>query len=174
MSAAGGPLYVADTNNHSIRVVDSARGETRTLALTNLAVLAGSGPAAETVQLQALEVAPGAGVLRVRITTPGGYHLNSLAPGRLSLAASNQAIVELSEREVGWQTDDGAVEFPIPANFSEGETTLTGSLEAYYCRDGAEALCFIHRVSVAAAVTVLKGSRNGEALLEIALPAETP
>ena len=37
LSPAAGKLYIADTNNHAIRVVDLATGEVSTLALRGLA-----------------------------------------------------------------------------------------------------------------------------------------
>jgi hypothetical protein len=36
LSIAGGKLYIADTNNHAIRVADLELGEVRTLEVTGL------------------------------------------------------------------------------------------------------------------------------------------
>ena len=52
-----------------------------------------------------------------------------------------------------------APEFPleIPANFSAGETTLTGELVIYYCAEEAESLCLIEQVKLIVPVAVAAG-----------------
>ena len=108
------------------------------------------------------------------ISTPPGYHLNSLAPGKLTLSTSDERVVLLSETEFAWESDGSAVEFPVPVELSAGAATITGRLQAYYCRDGEEALCFIQQVDLVMPVEVSPGSTAGEVLLEYALPPETP
>ncbi|MGH7752109.1 MAG: hypothetical protein ACREN5_04780, partial [Gemmatimonadales bacterium] len=171
LSIAGTKAYVADTNNHLVRVLDLAAGTVSTLRLTNLGLLGGALGSAVKVQVPSQSVAPGAANLRVRIVSPDGYHLNSQGPSRLSLTSSNPAVVELGEREVTWQTDEARVELPIPIVAADGAATVTAMASVYYCRTGAEALCFVQAIEVTAEVVVRAGAEAGEAVVEVVLPA---
>ncbi len=173
LSVAGSTVYVADTNNQSIRLVDRVTGQTRTLALTNLAVAMTSLPGRLTrVELEQADVAPGVGTLQVSISTPAGYHLNSLAPGRMSLTTGNGSVVEVGEASLTWQTDGSNVAFPVPVSLGIGETTVTAVIEAYYCREGEEALCFIQQAEVVVPVRVTAGASAGDVALTYVLPAD--
>ena len=168
---ARGTLYVADTNNHLVRTIDTATGAVGSLQLGNLAVAAASpGPRTAHAELPAQEVAPGATQLRITLATPSGYHLNSQAPSRLTLASSNPAVVELGERELSWNSDEPQVSIPVPANLHEGSATITGTASVYYCRGGEEALCFIQQVEILLPVTVRTGATAGEVALTYTLP----
>jgi sugar lactone lactonase YvrE len=171
ISVAGGRVYVADSNNHLIRVFEPANGQLSTLTLTNLTAIA--PPAAGTltrVQLGEQRAAPGASNLQVRISTPADFHLNSQAPSSLMLTSSNGAVLELGENEVRWSSDESEVTFPVPVRLTEGSAVLTGTLTAYYCRDGEEALCFIARHELTLNVTVAPGVGTSALELSYELP----
>ncbi|MEX1103793.1 MAG: hypothetical protein WED87_06070, partial [Dehalococcoidia bacterium] len=170
LSISGTKAYIADTNNHLVRVLDLSAGTLSTLTLTNLGALGGAGRSAVSMTVPPQTVAPGATNLRVRIVSPDGYHLNSQGPSMLALTSSNAAVLELGEREVTWQTDDATVELPIPVVVSEGTATVSGTASVYYCREGEEALCFIQAIEVTAVVEVRAGASAGEAVVEVALP----
>ena len=53
---------------------------------------------------------------------------------------------------------------------AEGQTTVTVSASVYYCRTGAEALCFIGQFELSIPVTVVSGSTNGEVVVTYELP----
>jgi thiol-disulfide isomerase/thioredoxin len=100
LSVARGKLYVADTNNHAVRVIDLQTKRTQTLAIRGLkppasdadaAVPGGSdaaGPNAEefklTTQRVALSEGEGASLV-FDVALPEGYHVNADAPNRYSV-----------------------------------------------------------------------------------------
>jgi sugar lactone lactonase YvrE len=161
LSVAHGRLYVADTNNHAIRVVDIETGETSTLRLSNLEVAAPRDGGLPREVLPRVQAAPGVSTLRVTISAPAGHHLNALAPGKLSLSVADPGVLRLGEHDLSWSSDDAFVSLIVPVELSPGETTLTGVLQAYYCLDGAEALCFVHRAELALPVNVAGGTAAG-------------
>ena len=168
---ANGRVYVADTNNHLIRVLDQATDTVSTLTLSNLAVAA--APSAGRViqeQLPPQEVSAGATSLRVTFTAPTGYHFNSQAPSRLALSSSNPAVVELGEQTLTWSSDESEVTLPVPVVLHEGAGTVTGTASVYYCRSGAEALCFIQQIELSAPITVSKSATAGEIRFAYTLP----
>ena len=86
LSAAGTTLYVADTNNHKIRVVNLKTEAVMTLPLAGLkaprlAVRPPSFPNATTINAPAVELAPAKSIsLAISIPLPKGYKLNEESP----------------------------------------------------------------------------------------------
>jgi hypothetical protein len=173
LTVANGGILIADTNNHALRRFDLATRETSTLQLSNLAVAAGTtGAIVLHIELPEQRVAPGATNLRVKLSTPADYHLNSLAPSELRLASANGEVLLLGESVLTWETDAPSIEIPVPVQLSEGATELTAVGTAYFCRDGSEALCLIQRIAFVLPVVVAPGATQGELLLEYELGVE--
>ena len=86
LSAAGNKLYVADTNNQKIKVVDLKTRAVKTLAMTDLtaprlARRRPSFPGATTIDAPAVTVAPGKALtFAISLALPKGYKLNEESP----------------------------------------------------------------------------------------------
>jgi len=171
LSEARGKVYVADTNNHLVRIVDPVSGETDTLVLSNVGVAKGGAGSGRVVRATLAEqaVAPGATNLRLVLRTPESYHLNSLAPSRLVLTSSNPAVIALGETEISWSTDEGVIEVPVPVVLANGEATITATGHAYFCETGEEALCLIQALELTAPVRVAQQAGGGEVVAEYTL-----
>lgn len=171
LSVAGANVYVADTNNHLVRAVSTGAGDVSTLTLSNLAVLAPSAPARKaTLDLPGQRIAPGATNVRVSISAPAGYHLNSQAPSKVALVSSNPSVLQLGENELTWSSDDSQVSFPVPAVLGTGSATLTATASVYYCRTGEEALCFIQQTEIRLPIDVAVGAGASEPTIDYRLP----
>jgi hypothetical protein len=147
LSLAGDKLYIADTNNHAIRVADLTRREVSTLVLVDRAGLLTRQPEGSTytgkiITLDPQTVAAGEGVIRLQLDLPNGYKLNELAP--LSVEWSGQDGVEVAEAR--YQAIAPKLPVTVPAVFHEVETKLMADLVVYYCKAAAESLCLIERV----------------------------
>ncbi len=173
LSLAGGRLYLADTGNHIIRVIDPASGAVSTLSLTNLAAANPMLPEDRVlrVRLPTQVVAPGVTTLRITFRSPEHAHLNSAAPGRFELRSSSDAVARLGESTLTWRTDEPSVTLPVPIELSEGEAEITGEGVVYFCRTGEEALCLIQRVELVAPIRVSATASAGEVVVEYLLPA---
>jgi DNA-binding beta-propeller fold protein YncE len=171
LSLANNKLYVADTNNHAVRVVDLRDGQTSTLPLRGLRPPAASAkmleanaatmpaPNAHEIKLapqRLLLLAPPApaatatdgNALVVEVALPAGYHLNELAPHRL------QATIERGAERVVFegnaqQLTRGAkdllrlpVRLPLRA-LSNGAAELRVQFTLYYCREDNTGACRI-------------------------------
>lgn len=171
VSVAGDSIYVADSGNQVVRVLDIGDSTVSTLSFSNLAVAA-SGIDARTlkVQLPAQTISPGTMTLVIRIATPDGFHLNSLAPSMLALTSSNSPSLTPGEESVEWSSDESAIELTVPVTVSDGEAILTAQGPVYYCRSGSEAICLIEDVDIALPVTVDPGAPSGDLVLDYALP----
>ncbi|QDU98049.1 thioredoxin-like domain-containing protein [Lignipirellula cremea] len=177
LSYAGGKLYVADTNNHAIRVIDLATKKTSTLQIAGLAA---PGPA-ESVKkkpdftkarkhlLPTTKVRPvdGKVVLKVKFQLPAGWKINELAPMQY-YPDSPEATGPIDREalgdfvEVEKPTSEFTVALPVAA---DGVDTVTIGMNYYYCqKDGG--LCKIGSVIWTAPLEISSTAADTEVELE--------
>ena len=157
-------LFVADTNNHVIRVVDLLTGYTSTLALRDPNNLLASNLegnqvfSGTTIQLPTQRVAPGDGILSVSVALLEGYKFNNQAPAFFQWSSTNETQLIISPEQLSLE----APEFPLTfyASFSEGTTELTGTFALYYCEAQEESLCFLDEVRFIVPVEIVSSSNQ--------------
>ena len=161
VTAASGKLYVADTNNHAIRVIDLQTRRTETLQLKGLDKLMPQALAevfaGETVELAAQTVEPGDATLTINLELPAGYKLNELAPTVVKITSQGQRLfTEGSEQTLR------NPQFPasLAVKVSEGDATVKAEMVIYYCESTKESLCFFKEAVVNLPVKVKKGAGN--------------
>jgi len=162
LSVAFGKLYVADTNNHLIRVVDLKTRLTETLQIKGLEKLRPRKPkqfVGETIELPVQTLEPGDATLTLQLELPAGYKLNAQAPTALTIAASPGQAVNLTG---GAEQVLGNPRFPVsvPVRVSEGEGVVRADFLIYYCEAVKESLCFFKEARVSIPVKVVRGSGN--------------
>ena len=159
LSIANGKLYVADTNNHAIRVVDLKTKETKTLQLSGLqpptvnqsATNGDVAPNAEEIELPAQKIRAGESAAIINIDLPAGYHLNPNAPQRYSLSIGSGG-ESLGTGPVNINKSGKGLALPIRVPFGVGDKTAGGnySLRAsftfVYCREDNTGVCRIKTV----------------------------
>lgn len=171
VSIAQGKLYIADTNNHLVRVADLATRRVETLQITGLRPpTVGAKPAGERRALPAQTAAPGAARLTISLILPAGYKLNEQAPTAVKLRSSQTKVIAF----------DGRAEriisrpiFPleIALELGAGEAELSLDLLIYYCGAEAESLCYFREARLTLPVKVEKGSVNHQLQVSYAVPA---
>jgi thiol-disulfide isomerase/thioredoxin len=153
LSVAGPTLFVADTNNHTIRAIDLKSLKTRSLALAG--VKAPTPPArvptfpnAEVVNAPEVKVTPGGEVtLDVELIPPAGFKVNPQAPIVYLIQAPNQAgALGKDVSPTGSRIDPPASEFsvsvPLAKEAAGGESLQVKlSVSAVICKEGSEGLC---------------------------------
>jgi hypothetical protein len=158
LTVAFGKLYVADTNNHAIRVVDLRTKRTETLQMKSIDKLRPRTKAqefaGEIVEIPAQEIEPGEATLTLNLELPKGYKLNELAPSALKLTASDKSLSLITESPLR------NPKFPlsVPIKVSEGEATVNADLVIYYCESEKESLCYFKEVLIRMPVKVKKGA----------------
>jgi thiol-disulfide isomerase/thioredoxin len=157
-----GKLYVADTNNDAIRVVDVATGTVSTVTFPNPEVLqiadavtvVGSNAAAgASVMVDAQTVKAGSGQIVLNLALPDGYKLNGIAPFSADWS-SDAAAVSFADANKSQSIVAPSLPLTIPVTLAEGKANVKGDLTIYYCEAVKESLCFIDRVTVNIPVTV--------------------
>jgi NHL repeat. len=180
---AGGRLYVADTNNHAIRVIDLAANTVSTVIFPNpealliggqVTVIGGNAALGEQISLPEQTVGRGRGEIVLYINLPQGYKLNPLAPFTAEWTVSGEAAV-LDEANRVQRIAAPELPVRIPVLLAEGRDLLHGELTIYYCEAVKEELCFIDQVGVDVPVVVSPDAAGTEIRIErTIIPPELP
>jgi hypothetical protein len=158
ISAAMGKLYVADTNNHAIRVVDLKTKRVTTLQINGLEKLK---PVARTnrfngevIEVPRQAVEPGPTTLTLQLELPGGYKLNALAPSAVTVTTSSDGSPKLFRNP----------RFPIdvPLILPEGQHHVTIDFNIYYCESEKDSLCYFKDARLKLPVDVKSGAAPGK------------
>jgi thiol-disulfide isomerase/thioredoxin len=182
LSIAVGKLYIADTNNMAVRVVDLKTKEVSTLKLKGLQPPA--SPSSETAQnsatapiVEEIKLAPqrlranNEGALVVDVGLPYGYHLNSSAPQRYSFSVEEgpQYLMIGADPRTGisaprdktltnsWKDLRLPLRIPLRTG-AAGKAELRVQLTLYYCREDNTGTCQIKTLVWRAPVEVITDS----------------
>lgn len=151
LSYAAGKLYVADTDNHLIRVVDVASRKVSTLTIDGLSAPTPkkvdkkpSFASAAKIKVPAATVKAAGGKVRVEVQVdlPEGWKTNTLAKVSYWVETDGET-GPIDRKALGKKAlDPPAAKFAFDvAVTGNGKDTLIVSLPVYYCQDGAEGVC---------------------------------
>lgn len=153
LSLAANKLYIADTNNHAIRMADLNTGEVTTLQLTGLAIPAPVAGFETMTWLDGGEVltlpphtikAGTEGQVVINFELPTGYKLNAAAPVSYTVHVSGAG---MQMPDSGRPVSAHAAEVPlkIPFRTLPGTHRVTLEVDAtfYWCRDNDTGVCMI-------------------------------
>lgn len=165
LSLGDGVLYVADTNNHAIRVVDLETGVTSTLVLKGVERF---DPPSEfrgdVIDLGSVTVSTGSGDLVLDYALPAGYKVNADAPSSITIAGGSAAF------EAGDTVDITGTDLPatIPISYQRDSTTARFDVTVIYCEAVNPNLCLIDRTRFE--VELVAGSGAGDLTLSKTIP----
>ena len=152
LALANDKLYIADTNNHAIRVIDLKTKATSTLRINGLtppaqnlqALESAAGPNAEEVKAAAQKLRAGAeGVLQIDVDLPAGYHLNPMAPQRYKISVDGKSVAVEESRAARVAKDlKLPIRIPISAP-TAGSATVRAQVTLFYCREDNTGTCRI-------------------------------
>jgi thiol-disulfide isomerase/thioredoxin/sugar lactone lactonase YvrE len=185
LATARGKLYVADTNNHAVRVIDLKTKQAATLKLEglrppDLREQTQTETDAEDIVLATQRLNAGAGgngALVVDVKLPAGYHLNPAAPhrykisltgadGHLAIGGAGAAFTA----SVAKTAKDLRLPLRLPLRaIQPGATQLSVRLTLYYCREDNTGTCRIKTLAWRAPIEVTGG---GDAPTEINVRGE--
>ena len=153
ITAADGKLYVADTNNHLVRVVDLENdNRVSTLEIIGLeppsleAPPPAGFPGAEQVTLEPVSVRANEGEVRlaIDIALPPDHKINADAPMAYLIEAPGEgALIDREELGGTQQVESPTqrLEIDVPLAAMQGTDELKVSLGYHYCREGNEGIC---------------------------------
>jgi len=181
LAEAGGKIYIADTNNHLIRIYDPATKTVSTLQIAGVEKLLGAAPKhapekfdGELIKLAAQDVSADAKGVELDVTVPEGYSLNPAAPFYIAVYSDDAKVANVPDEFAARNVVNPEFPMRIPVKFSPGSTRLTMDLVLYYCREGREAVCLVKRLRVAAPISVGANAKADSAKIRVVIekPAE--
>ena len=134
-----GNLYIVDTNNHLVRVLEPASDRLFTFRFTNEEALYPKTPRglrSREVVLAPVSVVPGRAMVRLRLAPPPGYGWNAEAPNHLALVGEDGIEVPVFEPEDwGW-------DYQVPIEVArDAAGRLRIEAVAYYCEEDSPEFC---------------------------------
>jgi thiol-disulfide isomerase/thioredoxin len=144
VSIADGKLYIADTNNHAIRVADLHSKQVTTLELTGLTVggatsMAEMWPNLEEISLPTHTLRPGDNTLTLDVVIPSPYKLNPGSPLEYRVDVNGTTPHHGARTSV----KDGRFPLQIPLVVAAGKADVRIAISFVYCRDGEAGVCII-------------------------------
>lgn len=174
LSYANGKLYVADTNNHVIRVIDLETETISTLIFANpekliidpdAITILGGNTLDKAITLDEIALATGSADVVLNLNLPEGFKINDLIDSQLTLRSDSESI-SISEASNENTVTIAETSVTVPVEVSEGEGELSAELTLYYCRTGEEALCFIDNVTYTVPLTIADDGDTSTIVLE--------
>jgi len=169
----GGKLYVADTNNHQVRVLDPARKTVTSLEFSGLDRLSRRSMdrfRGRTVDLGEREIKVDGAKLALNVVLPAGYKFNSDAPFYMRWKAVDASRVRLGLDSES--VDFSKIRFPfeVPVEQVNGRGELTIDTVVYYCTAKSSA-CYVDPVRVKLA---LRAAASGPAVAPVEISVKPP
>ena len=156
----GDRLYIADTNNHRIRIASLTDRTVTTVRFANPeALMPQQSPeqtaafTRKTVSYPEQTVRPGASELVVDLRFPDGFHLSPEAPSSATAVNVEGALLENGQTLT---TTGESVRVPLTLGTGSGRIGI--DLVLYYCEEGTESLCYFDEVRLIIPVTVEAGA----------------
>ncbi len=157
LSAGDGKLYVADTNNHCIRVIDLVAGWVSTFEFKGLTSPPESGGLAIAVDDDLVETmkldrhvfpASSSTAARILLHPPAGWKVNARAPGRLTVTIDGDA-VRVAAAYTGRTIRPMPAQVTVPFSVAQAGTSalLRVDLAFVLCRSGDEGVCVPRQVA---------------------------
>ena len=167
----GQHVYVADTNNHLVRLVDLESGLVKTLSLTNVPAPASRIPPRTrrladlpgTVEVAAkpLRLTSGSrGEIHLRLALPDGYHYTKEATSEWQVLREARSVVVVEEASARGVLphEAGTIVIPVQAQDEKGRSALRVEAVAYFCKD--DGVCLVGAVIVNVAMEVGEGGAS--------------
>ncbi len=165
---ANGKLYIADTNNHLIRIADLKTRRVATLVIRGLEAIKPPAPAPITLtERPELAVGSANPTVNLRIQLPEGHKLNPQARSQVRVVVSGGTVD--GKREAVY--DLKRTELSLPLQLSADTAELELHLLVYHCQEEQEALCYYHESHWRQPVRRVEGA---PASISLNLPIQKP
>lgn len=173
LSFAGDKLYVADTNNHAIRVIDMKTKEVRTVQIQGLQEEIADDhffsfvpPFAKIVNVPPCTLKLGEDIQCAgNLLFPPGYHLNPDTPLLYSVLPGKGLLVDKEEEEVVLEKPELPIQIALRTVSAEQSTQVEIFVNFYYCKEDNQSVCFPGTVVWRQPVRIVQGAGDTEMVL---------
>ena len=170
LAISGSKLYIADTNNHEIRVADLSTKFVDTLLLEGLAPPGedGMGLPTETIVFPGRRVRTGSnGELILNLALPPSYKLAEGAPLEYEIEPCDGGLLEFAEsdRKVSTTAPKFPMKIPFRASDAVGGCRLRIKLTFNYCKDDS-GICFMKSTTLQIPIQTARDDGNQRVFVE--------
>jgi len=179
LSVSGSSLYIADTNNHRIVVMDLNTKQSRLFEVAGLTPPTPPKPVvlpdtSDAIDAEAKSFAPSEKLaVRIALAIPDGYKLNDLAPVTWEIFTDGAQplfpTATLSQRDEA-VVADGHATFDMPMTGESGTATMYIRVGYGYCGTEENALCRLATATWRVPVTIATDAAVD--ILNLAFPAD--
>jgi thiol-disulfide isomerase/thioredoxin/sugar lactone lactonase YvrE len=139
ISAADGLLWIADTNNDAVRILDPSTGVVETLIVTGIQAF--RTPAeGDAIALEEVEVAEGTVELVIDVEFPEGYKLNPQAPSSFTVTSSAGTVGTYEDTAI-----DPTLPILVPLEVRQ-QGVVSVEVAIVYCEEDQESICLFEQV----------------------------
>jgi DNA-binding beta-propeller fold protein YncE len=141
LTLMNGKIYLTDTNNNLLRVIDMGTREVKTVKITNPEALASNlmkknVKPENVIKLNEMNIKEGLVRLKFNFKLPEGFKINPEAQPQISLFGGNN-LTQLVDTVIN--THDPMFEYPV--TFSSGKGSINLEVLIYYCEDQNIGVC---------------------------------
>lgn len=166
ISLADGKLFIADTNNQAIRIVDLKTNETSTLKIEGLKPpvkkeneVSNISPNLKEINLKEQTISANSkSSLIFNVNLPKDFHLNPNAPQKYNISFENGKNISIKNPSERFTELPLVVSFQANAN---GTAKLKAKLTIYYCREDNTGVCFIKSLVWNVPIKIVKDKKTG-------------
>lgn len=158
LAGANGKLYVADTNNHRVLVVDIQSGKAEELKIAGLtppkskeaeqSSNLSDGTKVTKIGVQKIAVTAKALTINIEFDLPKGFKPNTLAPViyQITTKGKNHPIVLTdpfsTRKSTQFKNQSVTISIPVKSQLKQNEkSSFQLSIDYQYCRDGKSGVC---------------------------------
>ena len=173
LSIAGGKLFIADTNNQAIRVLDLKTKNVSTLKIEGLTPPFVSENETETAAPNLQEIVTDAKTISAnsknslvfQINLPEGFHLNAAAPNRFEVSTADAKSIKIPLPKQKYNKLPLVIPFET---LQKGDAEIKAKLTVFYCREDNTGTCHIKTLAWRIPVKV---SADGKGLSKVEVAA---
>lgn len=166
ITAAFDKLYIADTNNHVVRIYDPDTAELSTIYFANPEKLVSKRIRLVNSRTETERVLmAGASDISINIVLPTDCKINLEAPSFIKLTSSDSDIFSFGNKNLVLLIKQPDLNFKVKADAFEGKTHLKIEALIYYCRENAAGGCLVLADSFTIPLKIIRDS--GEKIIEI-------
>ncbi|MEW5922464.1 MAG: thioredoxin-like domain-containing protein [Candidatus Zixiibacteriota bacterium] len=162
ISVLDGKLYVADANNHLIRVVDLERKKVTTLNISGLDILARQDMQqfnGRTVEMEEYSIVPGDGVVNLMFRLPKGYKFTNQAPFYLEWKSEDTTAIDFKTASSKRDSGDFNPSVSLPLHALKGKSRIIIDAVIYFCQENST-ICLFDNVRIILPVDIAESAGN--------------
>lgn len=171
LAALDQKIYISDTNNHRIRILDLKTEAVSTFSLSGLEEMSKQSlktSHSRNLALEEQKLAQGDAVLELFIDLPEGFKFTENAPFYFSWASEDESMVRLNDESRSFGPKKISLPLRFPVKTSKGFTRLHLEAVIYYCHKDST-LCLFENYKIEVPVLITGETQPLKAVLHIAV-----